>query len=151
MWVFIPFSPVGFNTNFDFSLLLIYAISSIGVYGIILSGWSSNSKYAFLGALRSAAQLISYEVSIGLIILPVALCSASFNLVEIVEKQSLSVWYIIPLLPSAVIFFISILAETNRAPFDLPEAEAEIVAGYNVEYSSMAFALFFLAEYSNMF
>jgi NADH-quinone oxidoreductase subunit H len=150
IWIFLPFSAVSYITNFDFSLLFIYAISSIGVYGIILSGWSSNSKYAFLGALRSAAQLISYEVSIGLIILPVAVCAGSFNLVEIVMKQSASIWYIVPLLPSAIVFFISMLAETNRAPFDLPEAEAEIVAGYNIEYSSMAFAMFFLAEYSNM-
>lgn len=150
IWVFIPYSGLNFLTNFDFSLLFIYAISSIGVYGIILSGWSSNSRYAFLGALRSAAQLISYEVSIGLIILPVALCAGTFNIVEIVNKQIATTWYALPLLPAAVVFFISILAETNRAPFDLPEAEAEIVAGYNVEYSSMAFALFFLAEYSNM-
>jgi NADH-quinone oxidoreductase subunit H len=150
IWVFIPFSTVSFITNFDFSLLLIYALSSIGVYGIILSGWASNSKYAFLGALRSAAQLISYEVSIGLIVLPVAICAGSFNLTEIVAQQAASVWYFLPLLPSAVVFFISILAETNRAPFDLPEAEAEIVAGYNIEYSSMTFAMFFLAEYSNM-
>jgi NADH-quinone oxidoreductase subunit H len=149
IWVFIPLSTINYITNFDFSLLFIYAISSIGVYGIILSGWSSNSKYAFLGALRSAAQLISYEVSIGLIVLPVAILSNSFNLVEIVSKQS-STWYLVPLLPGAIVFFISVLAETNRAPFDLPEAEAEIVAGYNIEYSSMAFAMFFLAEYSNM-
>jgi NADH-quinone oxidoreductase subunit H len=131
-------------------LLFLYATSSLSVYGIIGAGWSSNSKYAFLGSLRSAAQLISYEVSLGLLLLPIALCAGSFNLIEIVNQQKNSIWYIVPLLPIGIIFFISVLAETNRSPFDLPEAEAEIVAGYNIEYSSMAFALFFLAEYSNM-
>lgn len=150
IWVFIPFNELNYLTNFDYSLLWVYAISSLGVYGIIGAGWASNSKYAFLGGLRSAAQLISYEISIALLLLPVAACSNSFNLIEIVQKQSLSTWYCIPLLPLFIIFFISVLAETNRAPFDLPEAEAEIVAGYNVEYASMTFALFFLAEYSNM-
>lgn len=149
LWVFIPFSDLNYLTNFDFSLLFIYAISSIGVYGIIGAGWASNSKYAFLGSLRSAAQLISYEVSIGLLLLPVAICANSYNLIEIVTQQS-RVWFCIPLLPVTIIFFVSLLAETNRAPFDLPEAEAEIVAGYNVEYSSIAFAMFFLAEYSNI-
>lgn len=149
VWVFIPFSELNYLTNFDFSLLFVYAISSIGVYGIIGAGWASNSKYAFLGSLRSAAQLISYEISIGLLLLPVAICANSYNLIEIVQQQS-TVWFCIPLFPICVIFFISLLAETNRAPFDLPEAEAEIVAGYNVEYSSMTFAMFFLAEYSNM-
>lgn len=150
IWVFIPFSSENYLTNFDFSLLFVYAMSSIGVYGIIGAGWASNSKYAFLGSLRSAAQLISYEISIGLLLLPIAICSNSYNLIEIVEQQRASTWYCLPLLPICAIFFISLLAETNRAPFDLPEAEAEIVAGYNVEYSSMAFAMFFLAEYSNM-
>ena len=149
LWVFIPFSDLNYLTNFDFSLLFIYAISSIGVYGIIGAGWASNSKYAFLGSLRSAAQLISYEVSIGLLLLPVAICANSYNLIEIVTQQSRA-WFCIPLLPVTIIFFVSLLAETNRAPFDLPEAEAEIVAGYNVEYSSIAFAMFFLAEYSNI-
>ena len=150
VWVFIPFSDLNYLTNFDYSLLLVYAFSSLGVYGIIGSGWASNSKYAFLGGLRSAAQLISYEISIALLLLPVAVCANSFNLIEIVHQQSLSTWFIFPLFPVFIIFFISVLAETNRAPFDLPEAEAEIVAGYNVEYSSMTFAMFFLAEYSNM-
>ena len=150
IWVFIPFSDVNYLTNFDFSLLFIYAISSIGVYGVIGAGWSSNSKYAFLGSLRSAAQLISYEVSIGLILLPISICANSFNLIEIVNQQKVSTWFCLPLLPLCIVFFISILAETNRAPFDLPEAEAELVAGFNVEYSAMTCALFFLAEYSNM-
>lgn len=150
IWVFIPFSNINYLTNFDFSLLFIYAISSIGVYGIIGAGWASNSKYAFLGSLRSAAQLISYEVSIGLLLLPIAICANSYNLIEIVNQQNISTWYVLPLLPGRIVFFISLLAETNRAPFDLPEAEAELVAGFNVEYSAMTFALFFLAEYSNM-
>lgn len=148
-WVFIPFSDLNYITNFDYSLLMLYAVSSLGVYAIIGAGWTSNSKYAFLGGLRSAAQLISYEVSIALLLLPVAACANSFNLVEIVNQQE-STWFVVPLLPVSVIFFISVLAETNRAPFDLPEAEAEIVAGYNVEYAGMTFAMFFLAEYSNM-
>lgn len=150
IWAFIPFSDINYLSNFDFSLLFIYALSSIGVYGVIGAGWASNSKYAFLGSLRSAAQLISYEISIGLLLLPIAICSSSFNLITIVEQQKNSIWYFIPLLPICVVFFISVLAETNRAPFDLPEAEAELVAGFNVEYSAMTFALFFLAEYSNM-
>ena len=150
IWIFIPFSGTNYLTNFDLSLLFIYAVSSIGVYGIIWAGWSSNSKYAFLGSLRSSAQLISYEVSMNLLLLPVAACSNSFNLLEIVATQEKTIWYFIPLLPVFVVFFISVLAETNRAPFDLPEAEAEIVAGYNIEYSAMTFALFFLAEYNNI-
>lgn len=150
VWVFIPFTDTNYLTNFDYSLLLVYATSSLGVYGIIGAGWASNSKYAFLGGLRSAAQLISYEVSIALLLLPVAACANSFNLIEIVRQQGQSIWYCVPLFPVFIIFCISVLAETNRAPFDLPEAEAEIVAGYNVEYSSMTFAMFFLAEYSNM-
>jgi NADH-quinone oxidoreductase subunit H len=146
----LPYSNLNYITNFDYSLLWVYAISSVGVYGIIGAGWSSNSKYAFLGGLRSSAQLISYEVSIMLLLMPVVICANSFNLIQIVEKQIATVWYIFPLLPAAIMFIISVCAETNRSPFDLPEAEAEIVAGYNVEYSSMAFAMFFLAEYSNM-
>jgi len=130
-------------------LLYLFAISSLGVYGIITAGWSSNSKYAFLGSLRSAAQMVSYEVSIGLILITVLLCAGSLNLSEIVLAQT-HVWFCIPLFPLLIMFFISCLAETNRAPFDLPEAEAELVAGYNVEYSSMGFALFFLGEYANM-
>ena len=149
-WVFIPFSELNFLTNFDYSLLILYSFSSLGVYSIIGAGWSSNSKYAFLGGLRSAAQMISYEVSIALLLLPIAACANSFNIIEIVNQQKQSIWYVIPLFPIFLLFFISILAETNRAPFDLAEAEAEIVAGYNVEYSSMTFAMFFLAEYSNM-
>lgn len=150
IWVLIPFSDLNYLTNFDFSLLIVYAISSIGVYGVIGAGWSSNSKYAFLGSLRSAAQLISYEVSIGLLLLPISICANSFNLIEIVQQQKMGTWFFLPLLPVCIVFFISLLAETNRAPFDLPEAEAELVAGFNVEYSAMTFALFFLAEYSNM-
>lgn len=150
IWVFIPFSDLNYLTNFDYSLLILYSFSSLGVYSIIGAGWSSNSKYAFLGGLRSAAQMISYEVSIALLLLPIAACANSFNIIEIVNQQSHGIWYIIPLFPVFIIFFISVLAETNRAPFDLAEAEAEIVAGYNVEYSSMTFAMFFLAEYSNM-
>jgi NADH-quinone oxidoreductase subunit H len=136
--------------NSEYSILFILALSSLNVYGIILSGWASNSKYAFLGSLRSAAQMISYEVSIGLTILPVILFSQSYNFVNIVDTQANSVWFCFPFLPCAIIFLISMLAETNRAPFDLPEAEAELVAGYNVEYAGMLFALFFLGEYSSM-
>ena len=143
-----------FNTanisNLKCGLLLLLAISSLNVYGIIIAGWASNSKYAFLGSLRSAAQMISYEVAIGLVILPVILLAGSLNLTEIVYIQSITGWFVLPLLPCAIIFFIAMLAETNRAPFDLPEAEAELVAGYNVEYSSIIFAMFFLGEYSNM-
>ena len=145
----IPFSPQNLYLNLNLSLLYILAISSLGVYSIILAGWASNSKYAFLGAIRSAAQMISYEITIGFILLPVIACSGSTNLIKIVEAQK-STWYVLPLLPLAYIFWISVLAETNRAPFDLPEAEAEIVAGYNVEYSGILFAMFFLGEYSNM-
>jgi NADH-quinone oxidoreductase subunit H len=135
--------------DINVGLLYIFAVSALGVYGIIMAGWASNSKYAFLGALRSAAQMVSYEVSMGLIIITVLLCAGSLNLSEIVMAQT-AVWYLVPLAPLFIMFFISILAETNRAPFDLPEAEAELVAGYNVEYSAMGFALFFLGEYSNM-
>lgn len=136
-------------SDINVGVLYIFAISSLGVYGIITSGWASNSKYAFLGALRSAAQMVSYEVSIGLILINVLLCVGSLNFTEIVLSQQ-AIWFIIPLLPVFGMFYVSILAETNRAPFDLPEAEAELVAGYNVEYSAMGFALFFLGEYANM-
>lgn len=142
------------NTNtvsdISYGLLMILAISGFNVYGIIIAGWSSNSKYAFLGALRSAAQMISYEVSLGLLLLPVILLAGSLNLTDIVMAQANTCWFVLPLLPCAIMFFISMLAETNRAPFDLPEAEAELVAGYNVEYSSIIFAMFFLGEYTNM-
>lgn len=148
-WSVIPLSPFSVLADLNLGVLYLFAISSLGVYGIIMSGWSSNSKYAFLGGLRSAAQMISYEVSIGLIIISVLLCCGSFNLNVLVESQEY-VWYIIPLYPLAFLFFVSSLAETNRPPFDLPEAEGELVAGYNVEYSSMGFALFFLGEYGNI-
>lgn len=148
-WAIIPFDENYVYANIELGVLYLFAISSLGVYGIICAGWSSNSKYALLGALRSAAQMISYEVSFSLILLGVLFCSSSLNLSQIILSQSY-VWYIIPLLPAFIMFFISALAETNRPPFDLPEAEAELVAGYNVEYSSLTFALFFLAEYLNM-
>ena len=136
--------------DISYGVLFILAVSGLNVYGIIIAGWASNSKYAFLGSLRSAAQMISYEVSLGLLILPVILFSGSLNFTEIVAAQEKTLWFVFPLLPCAVMFFVSMLAETNRAPFDLPEAEAELVAGYNVEYSSIIFAMFFLGEYSNM-
>nr|YP_010199699.1 NADH dehydrogenase subunit 1 [Gracilaria domingensis]UAD89607.1 NADH dehydrogenase subunit 1 [Gracilaria domingensis] len=148
-WCVLPFGEGMVYSDINMGMLYLLAISSLGVYGIIISGWASNSKYAFLGALRSAAQMVSYEVSIGLILINVLLCSGSLNLTEIVLAQQ-KIWYAIPLLPALIMFYISILAETNRAPFDLPEAEAELVAGYNVEYSAMGFALFFLGEYANM-
>jgi len=148
-WAVIPFGEGLVLANINVGILYLFAISSLSVYGIVLSGWSSNSKYAFLGALRSAAQMISYEVSIGFIVVTVVLCAGSFNLSEIVLAQS-KIWYIFPLFPMFLMFFVSALAETNRHPFDLPEAEAELVSGYNVEYSAMGFALFFLGEYANM-
>ena len=148
-WAVIPVDYKVVLSNINVGLMYIFAISSLGIYGIIVAGWSSNSRYAFLGALRSAAQMISYEVSIGLIIISVLLSSGSLNLTQIVLSQN-EMWYIIPHFPMFIIFFISTLAETNRAPFDLPEAESELVAGYNVEYSSMSFGLFFLGEYGNM-
>jgi len=148
-WSVIPFSGSVLVSDINPSILFIFAISSMGVYTIILAGWSSNSKYAFLGALRAAAQMISYEVSIGLIVIVVLMCAGSLNLTAIVEAQY-GCWYILPLLPAAVLFFNSILAETNRPPFDLPEAEGELVAGYGVEYSAAFFALFFIAEYCNI-
>merc|ERR1712048_1146040 len=148
-WAVIPFSENCVLSDLNIGILYLLAISSLSVYGIILAGWSSNSKYSFLGAIRSSAQMISYEVSIGFIILSVVICSNSFNLTQVVLSQS-NIWYIIPLFPMFIIFAISMLAETNRHPFDLPEAEAELVSGYNVEYSAMTFALFFLGEYANM-
>ena len=148
-WIVIPLNMSCFLADINLGLLYIFALSSLNVYSIIFAGWSSNSKYAFLGGLRSAAQMISYEVALGLIILPIVLCVGSFNLTDIVLAQK-AVWFAFPLCPLMLIFFISSLAETNRAPFDLPEAEAELVAGYNVEYSSITFAMFFLSEYSNM-
>ena len=148
-WAVIPFGEGIVGSDIQIGVLYLFGISSLGVYGIITSGWSSNSKYAFLGALRSAAQMVSYEVSIGFIIICVVLCVGSFNLTEIVIAQK-NIWFCIPLFPVFIMFFISALAETNRHPFDLPEAEAELVSGYNVEYSAMGFALFFLGEYANM-
>jgi NADH-quinone oxidoreductase subunit H len=148
-WAVIPFDEGMVLADINVGILYLFAISSLGVYGIIMAGWASNSVYPFLGALRSAAQMVSYEVSIGFVIITVLLCVGSLNLSDIIEWQK-TVWLCIPLLPMFVIFFISGLAETNRAPFDLPEAEAELVSGYNVEYSSMTFALFFLGEYANM-
>ncbi|WP_316353692.1 NADH-quinone oxidoreductase subunit NuoH [Candidatus Trichorickettsia mobilis] len=150
-WAVIPFDADLVLANINVGVLYILAISSLGVYGIIMAGWASNSKYAFLGAIRSSAQMISYEVSMGLVIITVLLTTGTLNLSEIVEVQRGFPWWLHLLLaPMAVVFFISVLAETNRLPFDLPEAESELVAGYNVEYSSMAFALFFLGEYANM-
>ena len=148
-WSVIPFGEGLVLCDLNIGVLFLFAVSSLGVYGVIMAGWASNSKYAFLGAMRSAAQMVSYEVSIGLILITVLMCVGSLNLSEIVTAQK-NVWFVVPLFPLFILFFISCLAETNRAPFDLPEAEAELVAGYNVEYSSMAFALFFLGEYANM-
>ena len=148
-WSVIPLSKSVVISDINLGVLYLFAVSSLSVYGIIIAGWSSNSKYPFLGALRSAAQMISYEISIGFIIVNVCVCSGSFNLSNIVLSQE-KVWYILPLFPMFVLFCISMLAETNRHPFDLPEAEAELVSGYNVEYSAMTFALFFLGEYANM-
>jgi len=148
-WSVIPFSDKLVLADLNVGILYLFATSSLNVYGIVIAGWSSNSKYPFLGALRSAAQMISYEVSIGFIIVNVCVCSGSFNLSNIVLAQQ-NIWFIIPLFPTFIMFYISMLAETNRHPFDLPEAEAELVSGYNVEYSAMTFALFFLGEYANM-
>ncbi|MBK1837736.1 NADH-quinone oxidoreductase subunit NuoH [Azospirillum sp. YIM B02556] len=148
-WAVIPFDYGVVLSNINVGVLYLFAISSLGVYGIVMAGWASNSRYAFLGALRSAAQMVSYEVSMGLIIITVLLCVGSLNLTDIVRAQE-KVWFCIPLLPMFVMFFISALAETNRAPFDLPEGESELVAGFMVEYSSAPFALFFLGEYANM-
>jgi NADH-quinone oxidoreductase subunit H len=148
-WAVIPFGEGLVISDINVGILYLFAISSLGVYGIIMAGWASNSRYAFLGALRSAAQMVSYEIAIGLIIINVLITAGSLNLSDIVRAQE-GLWYFIPHFPMFAIFVASILAETNRHPFDLPEAEAELVAGYNVEYSAMAFALFFLGEYANM-
>ena len=148
-WSVIPFSTFSFFVDINIALLFLFAVSSLGVYGIIISGWASNSRYAFFGALRSAAQMISYEVSIGLILISILVCTGSLSFVDIVFFQKF-IFFVIPFFPLFLMFLISILAETNRAPFDLPEAESELVSGYNVEYASMGFALFFLAEYSSM-
>jgi len=148
-WAVIPFSATLVLADINVGILYLFAVSSLGVYGIIMGGWASNSKYPFLGAIRSAAQMVSYEVSIGVIIINVLLCVGSLNLNDIVEAQQ-NLWFIIPLFPMFVIFFISALAETNRPPFDLPEAEAELVAGYQTEYSGMMYAMFWLGEYANI-
>ncbi|MDE1931721.1 MAG: NADH-quinone oxidoreductase subunit NuoH [Alphaproteobacteria bacterium] len=148
-WAVIPFDAGVVLANINVGILYLFAISSLGVYGIIMAGWSSNSRYAFLGGLRSAAQMVSYEVSIGFVIVSVLLCVGSLNLSDIVEAQK-TVWFCLPLFPMFIVFFISGLAETNRSPFDLPEGESELVAGFFVEYSSMTFALFYLGEYANM-
>lgn len=148
-WSVIPFAEGVVLCDLNLGILYLFAVSSLNVYGLLFAGWSSNSKYAYLGALRSAAQMISYEISIGFTVLNVVICAGSFNLTTIVLAQQ-KIWFIIPLLPIFMIFYISMLAETNRHPFDLPEAEAELVSGYNVEYSAMTFALFFLGEYANM-
>ena len=148
-WAVIPFAPGWVISNINVGVLYLFAVSSLGVYGVIMAGWASNSQYPFLGALRSAAQMVSYEVSIGFVIITVLLCVGSLNLSKIVEAQK-TVWFAIPLLPMFIIFFISALAETNRLPFDLPEDEATLVAGFFTEYSSASFVLFFLAEYASM-
>jgi NADH-quinone oxidoreductase subunit H len=148
-WAVIPFSATQVIADINVGILYLFAVSSLGVYGIIMGGWASNSKYPFLGAIRSAAQMVSYEVSIGVIIINVLLCVGSLNLNDIVTAQE-NIWFVIPLFPMFVIFFISALAETNRPPFDLPEAEAELVAGYQTEYSGMMYAMFWLGEYANI-
>jgi len=148
-WAVIPFSKDLVLSDLNVGILYLFAVSGLGVYGILMAGWASNSKYAFLGSLRCAAQMVSYEVSMGFIIITVLLCVGSLNLNDIIEAQR-GMWFIFPLFPMGVMFFISTVAETNRHPFDLPEAEAELVGGYNVEYGGMAFALFFLGEYANM-
>jgi len=148
-WAVVPFSESFVLADINVGILYLFAISSLGVYGIIMGGWASNSKYPFLGAIRSAAQMVSYEVSIGIIIINVLLCVGSLNLNDIVKAQQ-NLWFVIPLFPMFVIFFISALAETNRPPFDLPEAEAELVAGYQTEYSGMMYAMFWLGEYANI-
>ena len=154
-WAVIPVAPGWVLADINVGVLYLFAISSLGVYGVLMAGWASNSRYAFLGALRSAAQMVSYEVSMGFVIITVLLCVGSLNLTEVVMAQArpdwlVNMWFAIPLLPMFVVFFVSILAETNRAPFDLPEGESELVAGFFVEYSSMTFAMFFLGEYANM-
>ena len=149
-WAVVPVNDGWAIADINVGVLYLFAISSLGVYGIVIAGWASNSKYAFLGALRSAAQMVSYEVSMGFVLVSVLLCVGSLNLNDVVRAQQ-HLWFCIPLFPMFVVFFISALAETNRAPFDIPEGESEIVAGFFVEYSSMAFGLFFLGEYANMF
>jgi len=148
-WAVIPVNDGWAIANINVGVLYLFAISSLGVYGIVIAGWASNSKYAFLGAMRSAAQMVSYEVSMGFVMVTVLLCAGSLNLTEIVRAQE-RVWFFIPLFPMFIVFFISTLAETNRAPFDLPEGESEIVGGFHVEYGAMTFGLFFLGEYANM-
>jgi len=148
-WIVIPFDDEFVLIDLDLGLLYIFAVSSLSVYGIILAGWASNSRYAFLGSLRAAAQMVSYEVSIGLILINIALCVGSLNFYDIVEFQR-NIWFIFPFFPLFIMFFVSCLAETNRAPFDLTEAEGELVAGYHVEFSAAGFALFFIAEYANI-
>ena len=148
-WAVIPFAPGWVISDINVGIMYLFAVSSLGVYGVIMAGWASNSQYPFLGALRSAAQMVSYEVSIGFVIITVLLCVGSLNLTKIVEAQQ-TVWFAIPLLPMFIIFFISALAETNRLPFDLPEDESTLVAGFTTEYSSASFVLFFLAEYASM-
>jgi len=148
-WAVIPIDAGLVLSDINVGIMFLFAISSLGVYGVVMAGWASNSRYSFLGAMRSAAQMVSYEISMGFVIVTVLMCVGSLNLTDIVESQR-TVWYMFPLLPMAVIFFISTLAETNRHPFDLPEAEAELVAGYQTEYSAMTYALFFLGEYANM-
>jgi len=148
-WAVIPFGATQVIADINVGILYLFAVSSLGVYGIIMGGWASNSKYPFLGAIRSAAQMVSYEVSIGVIIINVLLCVGSLNLNDIVIAQQ-KLWFVVPLFPMFVIFFISALAETNRPPFDLPEAEAELVAGYQTEYSGMMYAMFWLGEYANI-
>jgi NADH-quinone oxidoreductase subunit H len=148
-WAVIPVSDGWEAADINVGILYLFAISSLGVYGIVIAGWASNSKYAFLGALRSAAQMVSYEVSMGFVLVSVLLCVGSLNLSDVVRAQR-HIWFCIPLFPMFIVFFISALAETNRSPFDLPEGESEIVAGFFVEYSAMSFALFFLGEYANM-
>jgi NADH-quinone oxidoreductase subunit H len=149
-WAVIPFDEGWVVADINVGVLYLFAISSMGVYGVVMAGWASNSKYAFLGGLRSAAQMVSYEVSIGFVMISILLCVGSLNLSDVVRAQEHGVWFVVPHLPLFVIFFVSMLAETNRAPFDLPEAESELVAGFNVEYSAMAFGLFYMGEYANM-
>jgi len=148
-WLVLPFSEGEVAADINLGVLYIFAVSSLGVYGIIMAGWSSNSRYAFLGSLRSAAQMVSYEISLGLILINIILVVGSLNLVDVVEFQR-DIWFIVPFFPLFLLFFVSSLAETNRPPFDLPEAEGELVAGYNVEYSAAGFALFFIGEYANI-
>lgn len=148
-WAVVPYAEGAVLADINIGILYLFAVSSISVYAILMSGWASNSKYAFFGAIRAAAQMISYEVSIGLIIISVVLCTGELNLTSIVQAQE-EIWFVIPLFPAFVMFFVSALAETNRAPFDLAEGESELVSGFNVEYSSMTFALFFLAEYGHI-